>query len=273
MLNDPALSQQRLLEQYFAQSVKHFPQLPVVLSEGDSWFSYPGYWNTIDHLDDMVQHKMSLLRLEQSGDTIQNMTSGTERAQMRHLFTIYPIDVLLFSGGGNDVVGPELLDLFDIVPPGQPWKNFIRQANLDSTFNRLQAAYESLALLRDTIRPNCWIFTHGYDYADPSGKPTKFWLWPIPINVVLGPWIQNNLNARGITAVADQRDVIKFLIDGFNETLKKVEAAHPRFVAIDNRGVIQANEWSDELHPTRDGFKKIADSFLRALREKLPGRF
>lgn len=72
------LAQQRLSEQYIAQSIKRHRD-PVVLSEGDSWFSFPGHWNTVDHLDDQ-----------------------------------------------------------------------------------------------------CLIVTHGYDYAQPSGKPTTFWLWPIP---------------------------------------------------------------------------------------------
>src|SRR5688572_10697294 len=107
----PNGTQQRLLEQYFAQSINRNPGFPIVISEGDSWFSFPSHANTIDHLDEMLQRKLSLLRLESSGDTLQRMTSGDQRGRLRHLLTIYKVEVLLFSGGGNDAVGPELLDL------------------------------------------------------------------------------------------------------------------------------------------------------------------
>src|SRR5262245_24606630 len=135
---------------------------------------------------------MSLLRLESSGDTLANMTTGEERAQLQHFFSIYPIDVLLFSGGGNDVVGPELVNLFDRVPDGANWKDYIRTKAMDGQFDFIANRYHSLADLRDTERKNCWIITHGYDYVRPSGKPTKYWLWPIPILLTLGPWIKNN---------------------------------------------------------------------------------
>ncbi|MBK5258297.1 MAG: hypothetical protein JJE51_01770 [Thermoanaerobaculia bacterium] len=269
---DPVWSQRRLLEQYFAQSIRTFPDDPIVISEGDSWFSFPVHANTIDHLDELVKHRISLLRLEESGDTLFRMTAGSQRSKLRHLLTIYDVDALLFSGGGNDAVGPELLDLFDIVPPGESWQDFIIQDAMERQFRLIADAYHSLAHLRDVYRPDCWIVTHGYDYVKPSGKPTTFWLWPIPLSVVAGPWVKSNLEARGILG-ASQAQVVGYLIDRLNETLAEVAAEHERFVAIDNRGLLKANEWSDELHPTRAGFKKIARSFLDVLQEELPDKF
>lgn len=122
------MAQQRLLEQYFAQSIKYQHDWPIVLSEGDSWFSFPGHWNTIDHLDDLLNHNVSLLRLEESGDTIANMIGGKQRGQLRRLLTTYPVDALLFSGGGNDVVGHELVDFFTNVPAGDSWPNYLTDA-------------------------------------------------------------------------------------------------------------------------------------------------
>ncbi len=34
----------------------------------------------------------------------------------------------------------------------------------------------------------------------------------------------------------------------------------------------QATDWANELHPTEQGFNKIAALFLQALRKKFPGR-
>lgn len=270
---DPVWTPRRLQEQYFAQSIKQFPSYPVVLSEGDSWFSFPGHANTIDHLDEMAKRRISLLRLEESGDTLLKMTKGSQRDHLRHLFTIYPIEVFLFSGGGNDVVGSELLDLFDPVPAGGSWKDSIRVEAMELQFRQIADAYHSLAHLRDAYRPDCWIVTHGYGYARPSGKPTKFWLWPVPLNVTVGPWIKANLEKRGIVKAADQKAVVKYLIDRFNGVIRDVAASHQRFAAVDNRGTLTDDDWSDELHPTRAGFKKVARSFLAVLRDKMPGRF
>lgn len=266
-------TQQRMLEQFFAESIKQFPRLPAVLSAGDSWFSFPGHANTIDDLDEMCQHQMSLLRLEITGETIAAMTTGSHRAKMQHLLSIYPVDALLISSGGNDVIGPELQNLFDNVPEGGDWRDFIRKDAMDGQFDFIANRFHSLANLRDVQRPGCWIVAHGYDYARPSGKPTIYWLWPIPISVTVGPWIKTNLAAVGIVSDQDQTDVVHYLIDRFNEQLQGVAAAHDRFVAIDNRGTLGDDEWSDELHPTRDGFRKIAESFLNVLQEKLPEKF
>jgi hypothetical protein len=265
------LVQQRLLEEYFAKSIKQHKDYPVMLSEGDSWFSFPVHANTIDHLDEQLEHAVSLLRLEESGDTLLRMTSGGQRAHLRTFLQRYPIDVLLFSGGGNDVVGPELQDLFAKVPASKQdrWLEYLREDQADRQFRQIADAYHSLAHLRDNTRTSCWVVTHGYDYPNPNGQATKFWLWPIPLSVTVGPWIKNNLIAVGITESTTQVAVVRYLIDRFNETLKAVAQEHDRFVAIDNRGTLKASEWNDELHPTRNGFKKIARSFLGELHRAL----
>jgi hypothetical protein len=75
---------------------------PVVVSEGDSWFDYPFYLNTIDLIDD--QELFAHLRLEASGDTVRNMI-GTDDA-IANLRTVVEDErplFVLFSGGGNDL--------------------------------------------------------------------------------------------------------------------------------------------------------------------------
>ena len=48
--------------------------LPVVVSEGDSWFDYPMYLNIIDRIDDTRRY--AIKRLEFSGDTVANMSGA-----------------------------------------------------------------------------------------------------------------------------------------------------------------------------------------------------
>jgi hypothetical protein len=41
---------------------------------------------------------------------------------------------------------------------------------------------------------------------------------------------------------------------------------------VDTQTTLVASDWANELHPFPDGFKKIAQKFVDALREKFPGR-
>lgn len=272
-------NQQRHLLAMFDRFVRAFPQLPVVVSEGDSWFSFPSHRNTIDWLDEMVEHNMSLLRLESSGDTLANMTGATNLSFLESILKRYPVDVLLFSGGGNDVVGPELLALFDRVPDGADWRDHFAKSNdpnfelaVDRTFDTIARQYNTLINMRDRVSPGTLILTHGYDYVDPSGKPTIYWIWPIPLHWTGGPWIKNHLEERNIRNAVQQNEVVHYLIDRFNVTLQSVQARRDNFIALDNRDLIQG-DWSDELHPTREGFKRVAGEFLRELKNRLPAKF
>jgi hypothetical protein len=86
--------------------------LPVVVSEGDSWFDYPMYRNIIDRIDD--KRRFALKRLEFSGDTVAHMIGdGTVTSGVQSLETVITAErprFLLFSGGGNDMVGEEFTD-------------------------------------------------------------------------------------------------------------------------------------------------------------------
>lgn len=271
---DPEWTHRRMLEQNFAQFHRANPTFPVVISEGDSWFSFPGHYNIIDHLDEMLDHRISLLRLEDTGDTLMRMTSGAQRGRMRQLLTTYDVDVLLFSGGGNDVVGHEIRDLFREKQPHETWEDAKNESAITSQFEQIAAAYHALAELRDIYRPNCQIVTHAYDYVRPNGVPTIYWLWPIPIHLTFGPWIKSNLQLRNISDPADQQAVVRFLIDKFRDTLMGVAASRRNFTVIDSPGTLKKDsDWTDELHPSRRGFERLAVAFRDTLRKILPAKF
>jgi hypothetical protein len=71
----------------FVRSIREHPSGPVVLSEGDSWFSCSG---VIGRLDDpsgqgnaKAQRTRALLRLEKSEDEVPTILSGAQRSRMR----------------------------------------------------------------------------------------------------------------------------------------------------------------------------------------------
>ena len=102
----------------FSHMCKKKPHRIGIVAEGDSWFAYPRKWiafgadiNIIHHLEDKVANtnSVNLLRLASNGDEAVDMTSGK---QFKKLYKVLKknrehIRILLFSGGGNDIVGKD----------------------------------------------------------------------------------------------------------------------------------------------------------------------
>jgi hypothetical protein len=256
--------QQRQLLQYFSASIKAHSSWPVVISEGDSWFSFPVHANIIDHLDDMVARRMSLLRLERSGDEVMSMTSESKLATLGGYLQRYKPHVLLFSGGGNDIVGYELLQF--IAPRG---KTFDVEAALDTAAlrTRLKAirdSYTRLIAMRDAKAPDCRIVTHGYGNVIPSGRKAKLW------GITAGPWIKPFLTAQGYRNKTEQKAIVTELLARFNALL---DGFGTDILKLDIASVIDDDEWNDELHPTRKGFQDAAKVFHEALMQEMPELF
>jgi hypothetical protein len=257
--------QQRQLLQFFAESIRDHPGYPVVISEGDSWFSFPGHANIVDHLDEMVDRRMSLLRMERSGDELVTMTTDSKLATLRGYFQRYKPHALLFSGGGNDIVGAELLKFI-----ARRGATFNLQAALNTPaltkrFNEIKTAYTRLIAARDQAAPNCFIITHGYGNAIPSGKKAKVW------GITAGPWIKPFLEAQGYTTKKEQQAILDALMARFNAIVDAFVG--PKILKCDVASVIQQDEWNDELHPTRKGFEDAARVFHDALRQHIPTKF
>lgn len=257
----------RHLRQYFEQTIREHPDYPKVISEGDSWFSFPVHANIVDHLDELLGRRLALLRLENPGDDLLEMTSGNQYAMLRSYLQRYQPDVLLFSGGGNDIVGPELLEF--LVPRTDPFspEDALHQDRVDRKFEQLRLAYHSLCDMRDDHSPGTLILTHGYAYAIPSGIPARLW------GFTAGPWMRPHLEDRGYEDPDEQRAIIRHLMDRFNTMLKDIHGERQEFVPVDLRGAVRDEDWNDEIHPTRDGFERVARGFRAVLQQYRPGKF
>ena len=66
----------------FAASVKQFPKRLVLITEGDSWFSYPLNANIADYIEMMSD--LSMLRLEHNGDEAREIL-GAGSDQLKKL--------------------------------------------------------------------------------------------------------------------------------------------------------------------------------------------
>ena len=265
----PTLSheQERMLLKFFVPSIKNHPTWPVIISEGDSWFSFPIHANTIDHLDKMAKFKISLLRLEKNGDELLTIFGGKQKAKLRRYLSRYPVQALLFSGGGNDIVGADLPPLLKKKLPGMNWEDSIEKTRAMRRIDQLRLAYLDLIDLRDDHRPGCRIYVHGYDYAIPNGKPAKV------LGIKAGPWLKPHFDDKDIKNLQDARRIIRWLINRFNEMLADLASNHANFVHVKTRNTLSEKEWNDELHPSRAGFKQIAEKFRAQLKKQFPGTF
>lgn len=257
--------QQRMLLKFFVPSIRQHPDWPVIISEGDSWFSFPIHANTIDFLDEMAGRRISLLRLEASGDRALRMIAGRQKARLANYLGRFPVQALLFSGGGNDIVGADLLPLLRQFEPGMSWRDCLNPDTTDLRFASLRSAYLDLIHLRNENRPECRIYIHGYDWAIPSGRGATLW------GIRVGPWMKPHMEAKGITDPADQRKIIRSLLERFAAMQDDLAREHDNVVIVPTQGSLTETEWNDELHPGRKGFETIAGKFRAELRQQFPG--
>lgn len=253
---------ERRLIRDFVQSQRDHPEWPVAISEGDSWFSYS---DVIGRLDERPggQRPWALLRLEKAGDEMLTILSGAQRARLRGYFSRWPIDALLFSGGGNDIIGADLLPLLRPFVVGMEVRDLVAFSRFERRLRQIQDCYrELLDLLADAGR-SASVFVNSYDYVIPSGRGAELF----GVIEVAGPWLLPAFDQRGIPP-SHHAGVIQLLIDGFAAAIDAV-AAEPRgfgrLVRVETRGALGAGDWKDEIHPDRGGAVKVAQRFESAL--------
>ena len=252
-------------EAAFRYDIKRYPSRPVIISEGDSWFANPLRDNLMVQISRMG--RFSLLRLEKSGDEIVNILSSKQKRKLRRLLSRYPVPLLLISGGGNDIVGPELLPLLKDRTSVNSWQEAIHKTRFKRRMQQIKNAYLDLIDLRDDCRADCTIMTHGYDYPIPSDKGAE--LGPIKIS---GPWMKPYMEEKNIVLRSEQKKIARWLITEFNVMLKGLADNTNDFVYVKTPGTLVENDWGDEIHPKSRGFKKISRKFVPHLRALFPGR-
>lgn len=249
-----------------------------VLAEGDSWFKYPvpGFGGgVITRLGKLIG--VPILNVAEPGDEVRFIAGARQRAEMIDRMITGPggradgarWDVLLFSGGGNDIVDePLALWLRDYDPAVSPEK-LIDQARFDAALSIVKAGYEDLIGIRDRYSPDTFVVFHEYDYPVPDGRGL---CW-------LGPWMKPAFDIRGFPGESDgfqtSAAVVKEMLVRFRRVLhSEIAARYERVAVVATQGALSAAEgpWHNELHPSARGFTKIARLFHRKIAELFPGR-
>lgn len=240
-----------------------------VFAEGDSWFDYPPFvfrGGIIGRLEDRLG--VPILNLAEAGDEVRFMLGVKQRILLaEHLSQGSPAggqwDVLLFSGGGNDITDNPMALWVKDWNPALPPAQLIHQPRFDTAMALVRAGYEDLIALRDTLSPTTHLVFHGYDFAIPDGRGVCH----------LGPWLKPTFDLRGFPTLAARQPVVKAMLEQFAAMLTSL-AAHPRVTFINGQGTLapQPSSWDNELHPSSGGFDKFADLFRAELKRLFPDR-
>ncbi|MBY5720610.1 hypothetical protein HFO33_29145 [Rhizobium leguminosarum] len=257
-------------KQRFDRDVSRFPNRPVLLAEGDSWFQFPILIDeTIDSLLD--DHDYLVDCVSAAGDTLQNMVINGD-VEYESLIREYPgtIAAFIFSGAGNDIIGTDVLTGRSVIEnivlpfaPGRGPAQYINNPAFKSTMAFIESAYMRVIGTVRALRPNLRIVIHGYDYAIPGGFPGD----PRrPVYASQDQWLGRPFAKLGITDQALRQAIVKAMVDKLYTVLRRVAATDTNTVCVDIRGTNKTVDlWNDEIHPTNAGFKRVAARLHTAL--------
>ena len=256
-------------------AMRNRTKVPLI-AEGDSWFNFPGGSDGFTSASDVItsledNHGYEVTSVACHGDTIEDMAySRTQFAEFRRKLQKMndrgeiPRAVLL-SGGGNDVVGDGFGQLLNHKSSPNPGLN---ESVVDETlYGRIWPAYETLIaavleISETVLGEHIPILLHGYAYAVPDGRG----IFP-----EAGPWLQPAFEAKGYNWGEDgmmMRMIVEDLIDRLNTMQQEMIARRSDELLrhVDLRQAFPRDDdhrdwWHDELHPTREGFGKVASVF------------
>lgn len=250
----------------FLEDLRDFPNAPSMLSEGDSWFGYPVGRDLNDHISELGA--FNVRHFEKAGDELlDDMMDGRQKKLLTKALHEHQFDVLIYSGGGNDIVESNLTNyILDNTTGVGPHNRVNQQATLQR-LDELKQKYIELIDLVAGSQSNCPIIVHGYDRIIPSNKGFK-----IAGFTLAGPWVKPTMDKKNVPD-SQQADVINYIMDLFNNLLLELQTQYSNFHYIDLRGTLTKSEWANEIHPTSKGFSKLAQLYDEKLKQLVPSGF
>ncbi len=229
----------------FKQLLHKFPDKPVVVAEGDSWFLYPILIkDTLDHL--MTEYPIKSLAW--AGDTLKNYKKSG--ALLRDVKELKPKYVMI-SGGGNDIVGTEIEHILKAgVASGKEPKAYFNY-KYEAQMKKLKDLYNYFFTEISKYDSVQNILVHGYDYLRTDHAAI----------VIKEGWVGKYMIEKGITDYKDRKRIVDFLIDEFNIMLETLANKFVVVTYVKLLDTIKKDEWHDEIHPNDYGYKKIANKF------------
>jgi hypothetical protein len=253
----------------------------AIVAQGDSWFAYPrdGFIvgkkaNIVDFLG--AKDDLLIYSIASNGAEAVQMLSGNKKFALLKLISTLDLDVLLFSGGGNDIVGPYDFDFFLRKNPNHRDKRLEKAEDalhIDRFNRRLESVANSYRDLLDYMADfsknrDLVVITH--NYAVPIPDPTGTVLLAGMLYIDDGKsWMYPYLVAKGYTDFEDQRKIVKFMLEKFASTLNSLRKDHKNFVVVNTQGQVPEKEWRNEIHPSSVGFERLSNKIYNEILKPL----
>ncbi len=134
----------------------------------------------------------------------------------------------------------------------------------------LEEEFRELVEIRDRYSANTRIFVNCYDFPQVTGIPV----------CGQGPWLKPSIDwaygQLGVTSPLpdDEFTIVKTLLKRFKQMLDKVasDSKVKNFAVVPTQDTLYPapDDWQNEIHPSTQGFIKIAKKFQAALTEEFP---
>ena len=257
-----------------------------LLADGDSWFDYPLGQDVLDYLNNYFKHR--IIKLARAGSTLNELvygpgdllasdpSQGTTRLtevvkKLREVKDLpdQRFDAYLFSGGGNDIAGPEFFSFVNhaasrLTNPNAEVVHGVVSATFQKAYEDMIDILQAEAKQEKIKLP---IFVHGYDYPWPDGRGA------VALGLS-GPWFDPTFRKKGYPfenhdqqQLLKRRLIVNQFIDAFNKMLNAIVTKYSGIVhKVPTLGTLpNIGQWANELHPTNPGFLAIAWKFNNEL--------
>lgn len=246
------------LDKYLASDPKNF----TCAAEGDSWFHYPVV-KPDDAVEILLARKIPVWTIAGAADELQPMVdipaykNAIRRAKAK---------ILLFSGGGNDMVGNgDLAKRLNAYKAGMQAKDMLNK-NFQNGITAAIKLYRKLFETMASEHRDVWLICHGYDYAIPMKEKGK------------GKWLYPHLKDKGCPNEKFMWDVVKEMVNLFNNELADLATGFEKVKYVNLLNTIvpagtaykdALEAWHDEIHPKSAGYEKVATKLEGALADVL----